>query len=441
MSGLAALATDFWPLPQLSLPLVEVLTPAILGVLFMITVVLLAMQFVTATLRIRLVTAFMAIVIIPLAILSAIQGQFTLSVLTNELSSSMRLAAQQTSLGVEKFIQEREQRVNEAAGFPIFAEYLAQLRDGRVSSATLDRMKTTLRVLDTTEASSSVYLSSFALLDAEGNPVYDTLEDRLNQEFQPEIIRSLGFNISALMRELNKDSQLQDYFLRPMRDKVPYRSQLQIYTSTKSYLYFSAPILDADGQALGVLRARYDGDLLQDLLGQYDRLRGENSHAMLIDENNIRLADTFSPGNRYKSLAPLSEETLRVLKANYRLPALPASQLSTDFPSLASQAQAVLEVGSFTTRELSQSTSTHQYSEISAVKKVTGTSWKVVYLLANFSDEDLRRQQRATTTLLTVLIAGLVAFVALVAAHSPADPHRPPYLQRRPGRQRHRGKL
>jgi GAF domain-containing protein/HAMP domain-containing protein len=422
VSGAAALATDFWPLPQLSLKVIQLLTPAILGVLFMITVVLLAMQFVTATLRIRLVTAFIAIVIIPLSILSAIQGQFATSVLTNELNSSMRLAAQQTAIGVEQFIQEKKATIDEAAAFPIFASYLRLPQSRRAGSAVEATLKTTLQVLDTTEVNNSIYLSSFALLDEEGNNVYDTLEERLNSKYSPDIARSIGLDTVALSHSLTLDEKSQEYFLVPMRAGVAYLSPLQVINSSRSFLYISAPIKNEQGQTIGVLRARYDGELLQDLLRRYDQLRGETSHAILVDENNIRLADTFTPLNRYKALAPLSEETLKILKENKRLPALPASLLSTDYPDLSAKVFRITEMGSFTTQEISPSMGETQYSEISAVKKIKNTPWKVIYLLVNFSDEALRKQQRASTTLVTVLIAGVVAFVALLAAQFLSSP-------------------
>jgi GAF domain-containing protein/HAMP domain-containing protein len=419
VSGAAALATDFWPFPQLSLPIIKLLTPAVLGALFMITVVLLAMQFVTATLRIRLVTAFLSIVIIPLSILSAIQGQFATSVLTNELNSSLRLAAQQTAIGVEQFIQDKQATVNEAASFPIFAEYLSLPKSRRAGSTVEAALKTTLQVLDTTEVNNSIYLSSFALLDEEGNNVYDTLQDRLISRYNLDISRSLG--IDALVYGMTKKEMNQDYFLIPIREHVPYLS-LQIISSSNSFIFISSPVKNEKGQTIGVLRARYDGELLQDLIRRYDQLRGRTSHAILVDENNIRLADTFTPVDRYKSLAPLSEDLLKTLKTNQRIPPLPANQLSTDFPELAENVSKIQESGNFTTREISMSMGETQSSEIGAVKKIKNTPWKVIYLLVNFSDEVIRKQQRASTTLVTVLIAGIVAFVALFAAQLLSSP-------------------
>jgi GAF domain-containing protein/HAMP domain-containing protein len=420
VSGAAALATDFGPFPQLSLSIIKLLTPAILGALFMITVVLLAMQFVTATLRIRLVTAFLSIVIIPLSILSAIQGQFATSVLTNELNSSLRLAAQQTAIGVEQFIQDKQATVNEAAVFPIFAEYLSLPKSSRAGSAVEATLKTTLQVLDTTEVNNSIYLSSFALLDEEGNNVYDTLQDRLLSRYNLDISRSIG--LDALVYALSKDEKNQDYFLIPFREDVPYLSPLQIVSSSTSFIFISAPVKNEQGQTIGVLRARYDGELLQDLLRRYDQLRGQTSHAILVDENNIRLADTFTPVNRYKSLAPLNADMLKTLKANKRLPALPENTLSTDYPEVAENVSKIQESGNFTTREISKGMGEAQSSEIGAVKKIKNTPWKVIYLLVNFSDEALRKQQRASTTLVTVLIAGIVAFVALLAAQLLSNP-------------------
>ena len=98
-----------------------IVTPAILGVLFMIYITMMAMQFVSATMRIQLVTAFLAIVIIPLAILAIIQSQFTYTVLSREVSQALILASKQTASGIDKFLSDSQQAVLEASPSSIFS--------------------------------------------------------------------------------------------------------------------------------------------------------------------------------------------------------------------------------------------------------------------------------------------------------------------------------
>jgi len=325
IAGLAGLATDFSPSSQVTVELVSILTPAILGVLFMIYVTMQAMQFVTSTLRIRLVTIFMAIVIVPLSILSIFQTGFMFNVLTHEANQAQLQASQQTAFAVDQFIQENQNAVLEAAQLPIFTRYLSLAENKRKGSPEEKEMQLTLKVLDANELQSNVYLSSFALLDMNGLNLYDTLRDRFEGLLPPEIDLLTG------LPGQGSNEGDDTYFLVPARSGVSYTSQVYITNSTRGFFFVSAPIKNLKGQVVGVLRARYDGQLLQDLLKRYNGLLGPKSYPILLDNNNIRLADQFTPNQLYKSIAPLPVEQIRLLKANRQLPNLPDGMLSTNF--------------------------------------------------------------------------------------------------------------
>jgi GAF domain-containing protein/HAMP domain-containing protein len=418
IAGLAGLANDFSPFPQAIVGLVTVLTPAILGVLFMVYMTMQAMQFVTATLRIRLVTIFMAIVIIPLSILSIVQSGFMFNELTREANQAQKQASQQTAFAVEKFIQDTQGSVLEAAQLPIFSTYLELSKEQRIESAQEKEMQLTMKVLDANELRSTMYLSSFALLDMDGLNLYDTLRDRFEGMLSPD------FDLASGQPGQGTQEGTENYFLVPARSGVSYISQVYIVTSTRGFFYVSAPVKNLKGQVVGVLRARYDGQLLQDLLKQYNGLLGSHSYPILLDNNNIRLADQFTPINLYKSIAPLSSEQVRLLKSNQQLPNLPDSLLSTNFGEFSQLINKYTEdplVPAFRT-EISLTGDKDQSSEIAAVTKVNGTSWKLVYLRTDFSDEDLRRNQRRLTTLVTIVIAGIVGLIAVGAAQLLSSP-------------------
>ncbi len=56
-------------------------------------------------------------------------------------------------------------------------------------------------------------------------------------------------------------------------------------------------------------------------------------------------------------------------------------------------------------------------TDIGAVAKIGNMPWKVVYLRTDFSDEELRREQRKLTTLVATVIAAIVGLLAVGAAH------------------------
>ncbi len=414
IASLCGLATAYSPFQQITIELISVVTPAILGALFMIYMTMQAMQFVTSTLRIRLVSIFMAIVIIPLAIISIIQSRFMFDELTREVDQAQQQASQQAAYAVEMFISDTQNALQETAKLDILIKYLELPADRRKGSREEQEMRLSLNVLDVNELKSSIYLSSYAILDMEGKNLFDTLSDRyaaLSQEISPSIYAySQGQNEGG-----------DNYFLVPARAGVPYASQVYIINSTRGFFFISAPVRNAKNKVIGVLRGRYDAQMLQDLLKQYNGLLGDQSYAILLDDNNIRLADEYTPADIFKSIAPLPAEKVRNLKATHQLPNLPDDLLSTNYTELNQLINNYQQQRVFRT-EIPAAGDVNKLPEIAAVTAVGGMPWKVVYVRANFSDEDLRLQQRRLSTLVTIIITGIVGLIAVGAAQLLSSP-------------------
>jgi HAMP domain-containing protein len=415
IAGLAGLATDFSPFPQITVELISILTPAILGVLFMVYVTMQVMQFVTATLRIRLVTIFIAIVVVPLSILSIVQSGFMFNELTREINQAQRQASGQVAYAVDQFIENSQDSVREAARLPSLARYLELPEEKRTGSAEEKEMQLAMQVLDAKGTRGDGDLSSFALLEMNGLNLYDTLSSRIMGLSPADI------DLASSQPGQGSSEGAENYFLVPARSGVPYISQVYITTSSRGFIFISAPIKNSKGQTVGVLRARYDGMLLQDLLKQFNGLLGSQSYPILLDDNNIRLADQFTPYNLYKSIAPLTAEQIRVLKANGQLPDLPDSTLSTNFGEFNQLINNYQKSPVFRT-EINAAGGEDAFSEIAAVTKVNTMPWKLVYLRANLNDGELRSNQRKLTTMVTILIAGVVGLIAVGASQLLSSP-------------------
>jgi len=414
-AGAAALLNDFSPF-TLPVNLINVVTPAILGALFMVYVVMLAMQFITASLRSRLVAAFMAIVIIPLVILSAFQSLFMFEAVNNEVTQSLTLASRQTADSVEDFLNRSQNAVRDAAKLEIFANYLALPEDQRTGTPEEIEMQLTLRALDIRTSYSNVLLSSFALLDIHGNVMYDSLGDKIASGLTAEDISSVGAEAILEMLEsgeINESSQ--DHFVIPIRTGKTYISPVRLVSGTQGYIFMTAPVLGHDDNPVGVVRARYDAGILQDLITGFNGLLGDQSYAMLLDENNIRLADSYMPQHLYRSVAPLSAEEIQSLQSTKRLPDLPAYQLSTDFNEF-NRLLNNFETDPIFTTELGGDEAGNTGREIGAISNLEMMNWKVVYLQSDYSDEALRREQRQLTTLVTTLLAALAGIIAMLGA-------------------------
>jgi GAF domain-containing protein/HAMP domain-containing protein len=142
---------------------------------------------------------------------------------------------------------------------------------------------------------------------------------------------------------------------------------------------------------------------------------GEESYAVLVDENNIRLADTFTPASLYQSVDVLPASKARILKENRRLPDLPNHLLATGYPDF-DRALNNYESQPFFLSNINASADGQPLDEIGAITRIQTMPWKVVYLQADFSNEALRQDQQKLTTLVTALVAMLVGLIAVAAA-------------------------
>ncbi|HEX9018733.1 MAG TPA: GAF domain-containing protein, partial [Anaerolineaceae bacterium] len=411
-AGAAALLTEYTPFAQMTISEMPVLTPLIIGVLFVISIIILARQYVTTTLRVRLVITFLLIVIIPLTILSIIQSQFMFSVLTNQVSQALELASQQTANGVDQFISDHQRSVVEASKFDIFRKYLARGETQREGSPEEQEMRLTLRLLDSNELNHNIYISSYALLDEHGIAVYDTLRDQVAMRFSSDSLRAMGIDVDSLRNAQGADESGKAYFQAPMKTGTPYITQFEMATSTNAFFYVSAPIKDATGKVLGVLRVRYDGAMLQDLLKASSGLLGKYSYAILVDEYNIRLADVYTPNDLFKSMAPLPDSKIKALIASKRLPNRPPELLSTNHPEMAKILYSFnMKSNPLFISNISPGLTAMQ--QIGAISGLRTMPWKLIYVRADYSDEALRSDQRRLSTLVTILIAGIVGFLAI----------------------------
>ena len=116
---------------------------------------------------------------------------------------------------------------------------------------------------------------------------------------------------------------------------LPYVSPVEFSQATgEAAIYFGAPVRNAAKEIIGVLRVRYNAAILQEIISQASGLAGAESSAVLVDENNIRLADGVKSEFIFTSIVSLSDEQIAQLQGERRLPNLPADQLVLAVPAL-----------------------------------------------------------------------------------------------------------
>jgi signal transduction histidine kinase len=343
-----------------------------------------------ASLRAKIIAAFLVASLAPMAILTYLDQQVTFEALTQNTNQALLGAAKQTGARIDAFIQANLDSVRTESLLPEFRSYLG-LKPGlrRGSREELWIMD----VLRSLERRDGAHITSYALLDKDGMDVADTCAP-----------------------DVGLDKAQRDYFEVPMRTGLPYVSAVSIAgVSNSPSLYFSSPVRDDNGVVIGVLRIRYAASVLQDILAQETGETGVDSFAVLVDENHVRLADGGRPELALSPVFPLSVSQSDQLRRERRISAEIGPTRLPDFnKGLAEAHSKPLFVASLHDAK--------QKPTQNAVVSLKNQPWYLVF--AQSREQYLRglTEQAGNAALLVGVIAVCVIIAALVMAKRISEP-------------------
>ena len=390
----AILAGLYSPLPQVQSLGVWLGMISLIVIQLITIIVFFITRIIDFTIRVRLITVFLLVGLIPLISLSYIQTTFLENVLLSQARTSLSTAAKQVAIGVDNFIQDNLDLVGRQAALPIFSEYLYLPSNARAGSEEESEMKS---IISTLALSSGTYAPSISIANLFGINFYDSNPQEIGKQIDQEV-----------------------YFLQPLLTNRPYLSPVLFDPKTgAASIVFSAPIKDITQKNAGVLMVRYNALILQNLLQGYSDIVGKRSYPVLIDENSVRLADAITPGLLYKSLTPFSDEKITALQAQNLLPQLPPNQLSTNLPTFASAVKNPDTQGFFTA-EVHPGDPGHE--EIGSTSTLSSKSWQIVYLEETANLNALRLQQNRLSILFAAIFAALVGLIGVIVSRFLSNP-------------------
>lgn len=346
-----------------------------------------AQQFTYFTLRAKLISSFAAIMLLSLAVLGLLNNARVENILTAEANQSLYNAAEQTEDTLQQFITFNLQTISTESKLPLLREYMAL--PASEQEALKPQVAATLAALAEKDPD---YLVSYALLNANGDVLMDTFGSHM------------GTNEASLSA-----------FQMAIQANGPIMSDVLIDPFTEQpSLYFSTPMLQEDGNLLGVLRIRYKADILQSLIENNNGRAGENSFAVLFDENLIHLAHGVAPETLFTSVGALDFDTFQRLIDNRRLPNQTAQETFLDLPELQSNLQQLLSSSNDRMYFEAQDIATGDLANQVVVVKMENTNW----LVAFFQPQQIYLapiQQLTNNTVFLSLVSVLGAAVIALA--------------------------
>ncbi len=172
------------------------------------------------------------------------------------------------------------------------------------------------------------------------------------------------------------------------------------------------------GESFGL---KYDADILQSILKENTNIIGSNTYPILVDENLMRLGDTRNPQYQYQLLAPPSDTTAAILKSTRRIPQNADLAASPNLVDL-STALSGNPKQPFLTASFAPGSPTNTDQEFVAVTQLKNKPWLVLYIQPASSLSNLAATQEKSTTLITVLLTGLVALLTTLFASALTQP-------------------
>ncbi len=258
------------------------------GVLLLVIGIFIARQY---TLRAKLITAFLVIVLTSLTVLALLDGYILGENLEKSANKALSSAARNYANRIDQFNQQNLQFLKTEANLPAINEFFKRRAEPPFNRQTL------LEILRALKSRQNEVIHSYAILNAQGINIVDT--DTAN----------IGIDESRYgYFKMLADNQLTSY-----------RSPI-IFDEQQAVIVFSSVVKDLSGKLIGVLRAKYDASILTTLFDRTKGMVGRGSFAVLLDENNLRLVHGRRGDLKYTLASGLDENTVQQLIRNKRLP-------------------------------------------------------------------------------------------------------------------------
>lgn len=256
-----------------------------------------------ASLQTRLIIFVLLTALIPLIITSALNIRQTQQALTNAAKVSLQSGAQQTANSLDTFVNTNLDSIRVESQFSDFSDYL-------VLPSNISRRAQANELL-TKLSKKNENIISYALTGLNGVVLLD-----------------------SLITNIQKNESADEYFKKARISDEPIVTAVTYFDDQTAIIVFANSVHDSDGKLVGILRATYRSNVLQEVIANSV---GETSDidVILLDQLTIRMADTRNPELILKSLTPLNVVDFSTAVSSRRFLNLPSKEQATNLTDFA----------------------------------------------------------------------------------------------------------
>ena len=258
----------------------------VVGLLLLVVGIFIAGQY---SLRAKLLTAFLVIVMVSLGVLTFLDSHLMQKMLTDNAQRSLFSASYQYANRLDNFNNKQLALIRTEASLPVVVDYAEQN-----NKYSLEMMREFLLAISAKQDSQQF---SYAILNVNGINMVDTDTT-----------------------QIGKDESESAYFLGAVKNKSAFRSPVIFEEKNDASIYFSSPIVNNEGALLGVLRVKHKAEAITEIVMSARGLAGQGSFAMLLDENFMRLGHGRRSDLKYTFAVEVNEIEMRNLQQQGRLP-------------------------------------------------------------------------------------------------------------------------
>jgi len=358
------------------------------GLLLLVVGIMIARQY---TLRAKLLTAFLFIVLLSLGLLAALDSYLMSENLRQSTNRILDAAARQYADRIDQFNEFNLESIQSEARLPAFVNYI------KLRGAEPYHSQTIREILIALQSRQGNEIVSYAVLNKDGINMVDTVNDYIGRDEGGEL-----------------------YFTEVKLRQSPYQSPVMFSKSAEPSIYFSSPIEDVTGRFLGVLRVKYNARVLNNLMSDSRGRIGRGAFAILIDENNLRLMHGRRSDLQYTMATSISAVDLQVLADEGRVPH-DSKRLFVEHPELIDK----LEKTRFNNTNLQISLFGMGEDEYSlSIARLNSVPWKLVFAQPKAVLVEPVEEQTRATLLFASAIALLVVLIVSGTTRILLDPIR-----------------